>query len=212
MQFMLAPFPHGGDPLKDGDPSRAADVLNNSWGCPSLEGCDAESLRPAADALHAAGIFMVASAGNDGPVCSTLDNPPALYDSVFSVGAVDQGGNVAPFSSRGPVTIDGSNRIKPDVSAPGVDVVSSLPNGTYGPESGTSMAGPHLVGVVALMWSAAPSLIGNIDRTDQILIQTATPYTGAVPPDQCFTGDQKNNAYGYGIVNAYNAVKMALGK
>jgi hypothetical protein len=212
MQFMLAPFPQGGDPLKDGDPGRAADVLNNSWGCPSLEGCDAGSLRPAADAFRAAGIFMVASAGNDGPVCSTLDNPPALYESVFSVGAVDQGGNMAPFSSRGPVTIDGSNRIKPDISAPGVDVVSSLPHGTYGAESGTSMAGPHLVGVVALMWSANPKLIGDIDRTDQILIQTATTYTGAIPQDECFTGSSKNNAYGYGIVNAYDAVKMALGK
>ena len=212
MQFMLAPFPHNGNPMKDGDPLRSADVLNNSWGCPTLEGCDAESLRPAVDALRAAGIFTVASAGNDGPVCSTLDNPPAIYDSVFSVGAVDQGGNVAPFSSRGPVTIDSSNRVKPDISAPGVDVVSSLPNGTYGPESGTSMAGPHLVGVVALMWSANPQLIGNIDRTEQILIQTATPYTGAEPTGECFTGSKPNNAYGYGIVNAYDAVKLALGK
>jgi subtilisin family serine protease len=212
MQFMLAPFPHGGDALKDGDPKLAADVLNNSWGCPSLEGCDAGSLRPAVDALRAAGIFVVASAGNDGPVCSTLDNPPAFYNSVLSVGAVDHGGNVAPFSSRGPVTIDGSGRVKPDISAPGVDVVSSLPNGTYGPESGTSMAGPHLVGVVALIWSANPKLIGDIDRTEQILIQTATPYSGAEPPGECFTGDKPNNAYGYGIVDAYNAVKMALGK
>ena len=212
MQFMLAPFPHNGDPFKDGDPLRAADVLNNSWGCPTLEGCDGGSLRPAVDALRAAGIFTVASAGNDGPVCATLDNPPAIYDSAFSVGAVDQGGNMAPFSSRGPVTIDGSNRIKPDISAPGVDVVSSLPNGTYGPESGTSMAGPHLVGVVALMWSANSQLIGNIDRTEQILVQTASPYTGAEPPDECFTGSKPNNAYGYGIVNAYDAVKMALGK
>ena len=95
MQFMLAPFPHNGDPLKDGDPLRSADILNNSWGCPSLEGCDAESLRPAADALRAAGIFMVVSAGNDGPACSTLDNPPAIYSSVLSVGAVDRGGNIA---------------------------------------------------------------------------------------------------------------------
>jgi len=212
MQFMLAPFPHNGDPFKDGDPLRAADVLNNSWGCPTLEGCDAESLRPAVDALHAAGIFTVVSAGNDGPVCATLDNPPAIYNSVFSVGAVDQGGNMAPFSSRGPVTIDGSNRIKPDISAPGVDVVSSLPNGTYGPESGTSMAGPHLVGVVALMWSANSQLIGDIDHTEQILVQTATPYSGAEPPDECFTGSKPSNAYGYGIVNAYDAVKMALGK
>jgi len=212
MQFMLAPFPHNGDPFKDGDPLRAADVLNNSWGCPMLEGCDAGSLRPAVAALKAAGIFTVASAGNDGPVCATLDNPLAIYDSVFSVGAVDQGGNLAPFSSRGPVTIDGSNRIKPDISAPGVDVFSSLPNGTYGPESGTSMAGPHLVGVVALMWSANSQLIGDIDRTQQILTQTATPYSGAVPPGECFTGFKPNNAYGYGIVNAYDAVKMALGK
>ena len=158
MQFMLAPFPQGGDPFRNGDPTRAADVLNNSWGCPSLEGCDADTFGPAVDALRAAGIFMVVSAGNDGPICSTLDNPPAIYASVFSVGAVDKGGNVAPFSSRGPVTIDGSDRTKPDIAAPGVDVVSSLPNGTYGPESGTSMAGPHVVGVVALMWSANPDV------------------------------------------------------
>ena len=72
--------------------------------------------------------------------------------------------------------------------------------------------GPHLVGVVALMWSANSQLIGNIDRTEQILVQTASPYTGAEPPDECFTGSKPNNAYGYGIVNAYDAVKMALGK
>ncbi len=213
MQFMLAPFPHNGDPFKDGDPTRAAYVLNNSWGCPTLEGCDARSLKPAVDALKAAGIFVAVSAGNDGPVCGTLDNPPAIYASAFSVGAVDASGNMAFFSSRGPVSIDGSGRVKPDISAPGVDVVSSLPGGTYGPESGTSMAGPHLAGVVALMWSANPALIGDVDRTEQILIQTAQPYTGSQPSDQCFSGGSRpNNAYGYGIVDAYAAVKMALGK
>ncbi len=212
MQFMLAPFPHGGDPLKDGDPTKAAYVLNNSWGCPTLEGCDANALRPAVNALRDAGIFVAVSAGNDGPVCGTLDNPPAIYPSVFSVGAVDEAGNVADFSSRGPVTVDGSNRVKPDILAPGVQVFSSLPNNTYGPEDGTSMAGPHLAGVVALMWSANPKLIGNIDRTTQILIQTAKPYTGSEPSGQCFAGGTPNDAYGYGIVDAYAAVKMALGK
>jgi subtilisin family serine protease len=212
MQFMLAPFPHGGDPFKDGDPTKAAYVLNNSWGCPTIEGCDANSLRPAADALRNAGIFMVVSTGNDGPLCGTVTNPPSIYASVFSVGAVSEGGNVADFSSRGPVMLDGSNRVKPDILAPGVGVFSSLPNGTYGPEDGTSMAGPHLVGVVALMWSANPKLIGDIDRTTQILIQTAKPYTGSKPDGQCFTGGMPNNAYGYGIVDAYAAVKMALGK
>ncbi len=212
MQFMLAPFPHGGDPFKDGDPTKAAYVLNNSWGCPPLEGCDAESLKPAVDALTKAGIFVAVSAGNDGPNCGTLSDPPAIYASAFSVGAVDEGGNMADFSSRGPVDVDGSGRIKPDIAAPGVQVVSSLPGGTYGPLDGTSMAGPHVAGVVALMWSANPALIGDIARTEQILIQTAKPYQGTQPASQCFQGGTPNDAYGYGIVDAYGAIKMALGK
>lgn len=211
MQFMLAPFPLGGDPFKDGDPTRAAHVLNNSWGCPTLEGCDPNTLKAAADNLRAAGIFVIVSTGNDGPNCETINAPLALYDSVFSVGAIDQKGNIADFSSRGPVTVDGSGRMKPDIVAPGVDILSSLPGGTYGKNSGTSMAGPHLVGVVALIWSANPELIGNIDRTEQILIETAQPYTGSTALG-CFKGDQPNAAYGYGVVDAYAAVKMALGK
>ncbi len=211
MQFMLAPFPHGGDPFKDGDPTRAAHVLNNSWGCPPIEGCDANALRPAADALRAAGLFVVVSTGNDGPNCSTVASPPSLYDSVFSVGAVDQNGNLADFSSRGPVTADGSDRVKPDIAAPGVDVFSSLPQNTYGANSGTSMAGPHLVGVVALLWSANPDLIGDIDRTEQIIVDTARPYRGDRSVG-CFEGSYPDDAVGYGIVDAYAAVKMALGK
>ncbi len=212
MQFMLAPFPLGGDPFKDGDPTRAAQILNNSWGCPDLEGCDARSLQPAVDALRAAGIFVVVSSGNDGPACATVLDPPSIYASVLSVGAVNGSGDLAFFSSRGPVTVDGSKRVKPDIVAPGVDVLSSLPNATYGMESGTSMAGPHLVGVVALMWSANPALIGDIDRTEKIVIDTARPYAGARPAGDCFTGSTPNNGYGYGLVDAYAAVKAALGK
>jgi len=211
MQFMLAPFPHNGDPLKDGDPARAADVLNNSWGCPQLEGCDANALLAAANHLRDAGIFVVVSTGNDGPKCSTINAPLSLYDSVFSVGAIDRNGNMASFSSRGPVTVDGSGRMKPDIVAPGVDVFSSLPGGTYGEASGTSMAGPHVVGVVALLWSADPSLIGDIDRTEQILTDTAQPYMGSTSIG-CFEGGTPNAAYGYGLVDVYAAVKEALGK
>ncbi len=212
MQFMLAPFPHGGDPFTDGDPTKAAHVLNNSWGCPDIEGCDPNALLPAANNLRDAGIFVVVSTGNDGPFCETVASPLSLYDSVFSVGAIDQFGDMAQFSSRGPVTADGSGRIKPDITAPGVDILSSLPGGTYGSNSGTSMAGPHIVGVVALIWSAQPELIGNIDGTEQLIIDTAQPYTGSTPANECFSGDTPNNAYGYGVVDVYEAVKKALEK
>jgi len=213
MQFMLAPYPQNGDPLKDGDPTKAAHVINDSWGCPPLEGCDANALQPAVAALRAAGIFVVASAGNEGmglegPRCGSVSDPIAIYGEVFSVGAVDRFGEVAFFSSRGPVTVDGSGRVKPDILAPGMDVMSSLPGNRYGSNSGTSMAGPHVVGVVALMWSAQPKLIGNIDRTQQILEQTARPYTGTQDP--CSTGGTPNNTSGYGLVDAYAAVKAAL--
>jgi subtilisin family serine protease len=211
MQFMLAPFPQGGDPFADGDPTRAADVLNNSWGCPEIEGCDPNALLSAADHLRDAGIFVVVSAGNDGPNCSTVEAPLSLYDSVFSVGAIDRSGNMANFSSRGPVSADGSGRIKPDIVAPGVDVLSAWPGGAYTSNSGTSMAGPHVAGAVALLWSADPSLIGDIDRTEQLLIQTADPYTGSTA-DGCFEGDAPNTAYGYGVLDVYEAVQEALGR
>jgi hypothetical protein len=211
MQFMLAPFPLGGNPFTDGNPSRAADVLNNSWGCPEIEGCDPQALIAAADHLRDAGIFVVVSAGNDGPNCSTVTAPLSLYDSVFSVGAIDRNGNVTEFSSRGPVTADGSNRVKPDIVAPGRDILSALPGGGYGALEGTSMAGPHVAGVVALLWSADPSLIGDIDRTEQIIIETAQPYTGGTSLG-CFEGGVPNAGYGYGVVDVYAAVKEVLGK
>jgi len=239
---MLAPFPLNGDPLHAGDPLRSANVLNNSWGCPeAYEGCDPTSLRPAVAALRAAGIFVVASAGNEGPGCSTIADPPALYDEAFSVGAVNEAGNLAAFSSRGPVTADGSGRTKPDILAPGVQVLSSLPGNGYGLLDGTSMAGPHVAGVVALMWSANPDLIGDIDRTEEILQTTATSFTGEIGmslltetleqledtgmelqleiPEQsagslgtCYDEGNgiPNDLTGYGIVNAYRAVEMAL--
>jgi subtilisin family serine protease len=210
MQFMLAPFPQKGDPLRDGDPSRGAMVLNNSWGCPKVEGCDPNALLPAVNALRSAGIFVVVAAGNSGyDGCGSVTDPPAIYSSVFSVGAVDNQGQRADFSSLGPVKVDGSNRIKPDIAAPGVNVLSAYPQNTYQTASGTSMASPHVVGVVALMWSANPKLIGNVDLTKEILDQTAQPYRGQLPA--CVNGQSKpNDAVGYGLINAYAAVKAAM--
>lgn len=188
------------------DPSKAPDVINNSWGCPPSEGCtDPNVLLTVVNNVHAAGIVTVHSAGNSGSSCSTVNEPAAIYEASFSVGATDSSDNIASFSSRGPVTVDGSNRLKPNVSAPGVNVRSSLPGTGYGNLSGTSMAGPHTVGVIALIFSAAPDLIGNPDAVETLFEQTAVPRTttqtcGGIPGDQI-----PNNTYGFGRVDALNA-------
>ncbi|MEZ4870242.1 MAG: S8 family serine peptidase [Caldilineaceae bacterium] len=207
-EFFLAPYPQGGNPFTDGHPELAPNIINNSWGCPPSEGCDTESLRQVVETMRAAGQMVVASAGNKGSSCNTVVDPIAIYDAVFSVGAHDREGKIASFSSRGTVTIDGSGRMKPDISAPGVAVRSTWVNKGYNTIQGTSMASPHVAGAVALLWSAVPALIGNIDLTAQVLIKSATP----VPFNQCKEGATPvvpNNTYGYGLLNALAAVQMA---
>jgi subtilisin family serine protease len=203
LQFMLAPYPAGADPLTAGRPERAAHVLTNSWGCPGEEGCDLDALRPAVAALRAAGIFFAAAAGNTGPSCGSVDDPPAPYRDTFTVGAVDADGVVAPFSSRGP-TPDGV--VKPDVLAPGVDVFSTMPDGTYAELSGTSMATPHIAGVVALMWSANARLIGDIPTTERILRETASPARVRPGEPACAV---PQDITGAGLVDAAAAVAAA---
>ncbi len=223
-EFFLAPYPQGGDPMTEGRPDLAPDVINNSWGCPPDEGCDVASLRQIVETMRAAGIMVVASAGNNGKQCNAQNNQPislgvhdpiAIYDAVFSVGAHDSRGTIASFSSRGPVDIDGSGRRKPDISAPGVSVYStwvrSDPNrGDYDAISGTSMASPHVAGAIALLWSAIPTLTGHIDETEQVLIKSATlvPFRN----NECGgVADlvSPNNTYGYGQLNVLAAVQLA---
>jgi subtilisin family serine protease len=204
LQFMLAPYPQGGDPLRDGEPGLAPHVLNNSWGCPPEEGCDPEALQSAVAALRAAGLFVVTAAGNEGAACSTVASPISIYDEVTSVGAVDRRGEVTSFSSRGPVTSDGSGRAKPDIVAPGAGVRSSWPGGSYSTADGTSSASPHVAGVVALMWSANPALVGDVERTERILAETARP-----PSDAGVACGAPGNLYGAGVVDAYAAVQAA---
>ncbi len=209
MQFMLAPFPLGGNPLRDGDPARAADISTNSWGCPPIEGCDQGSLLAAVRALRSAGIFFAAAAGNDGSACDSLATPPGNYASAISVGAIDSGGDLANFSSRGPVTNSPDGRTAPTILAPGVAVLSAWPGGGYNTISGTSMATPHVAGVVALIWSANPRLRGDIDTTEKIIIETAQPYNGT--RTGCGgDGSLPDPESGYGIIDAYAAVQRAI--
>lgn len=212
-EYFLAPYPTGGNPQTDGQPEMAPHVINNSWGCPTSEGCKGEELLPIIQILHQAGIMVVAAAGNDGPSCGTTTSPPAFYGGdVLSVAAYNvTSDNIAGFSSRGPSSWNGTLGL--NITAPGTPIRSSVPGGgnnQYGSKGGTSMASPHVAGVVALIWSAQPSLVGKITETVQLIESTAqakksTQTCGA------FNGQNIPNAtFGYGLIDAYAAVKASL--
>ena len=205
-QWMLDP---------DEDPSTNWDVpavCSNSWGVATWHGyapCD-ETFWSYLDACEAAGIVILFSAGNEGPGANTLRRPADRATTEYmccAVGAVDAQNPdppwpVAGFSSRGPsyCTPGGEAAIKPELAAPGVNVRSSVPGGGYQGDgwSGTSMASPHVNGVAALVRQACPDL--TVQQVLQILYDTAH--------DQGPNGN--DNDYGFGMVDAYEAVQLAL--
>ncbi|MGB9722905.1 MAG: S8 family serine peptidase, partial [Chloroflexia bacterium] len=184
-------------------------VVNNSWGGP---GCDTW-YQAKVQAWRAAGIFPAFSAGNDGPSCSTLGSP-GIYQVSFASAAHASSRTIASFSSRGPAP-GGScppytPYTKPNISAPGVNVCSSIPTNSWScAYSGTSMASPHSAGAVALLWSCNPGLIGQIDQTFELLQNHAdSPPAGTcgAPPN-----GQGNYTYGYGYLNVLAAGQAACG-
>ncbi len=194
----------------DGDETTSndiPDVINNSWGrdnsvvdqdwttCPEL-------VASVMSAVQAAGIANVFSAGNEGPDPMTIGVPHNINTGLvnsFTVAAVN--GNVASnwpvatFSSRGPSLCggEGSLLIKPEVSAPGVNVRSSVGNGEYDEFSGTSMASPHVSGAILLLKEAFPYLSGE----DLML---ALYYSAT---DLGATGE--DNTFGMGMINVKDA-------
>ncbi|MDY7078689.1 MAG: S8 family serine peptidase [Chloroflexota bacterium] len=176
-QWLLAP---------GGDPAQAPDVVNCSWGS-SISSLT--TFQSDLQALRGAGIFVVFSNGNRGPDEGTVSSPASL-PGTFAIGATDSDDEVANFSSRGPSPW---GETRPHVVAPGVDVYSSLPGGTYGLMNGTSMAAPHVSGLVALLHSVSPTL--SITRATFIITSTAAPLGDLIP----------NNDTGWGRVDGFAA-------
>ncbi|WP_037626023.1 S8 family serine peptidase [Streptomyces aureus] len=195
-QWILAPTDHNGQNPR---PDLAPNIVNNSWG-----GGDTTFYQDIVEAWNAAGIFEAFAAGNDGDgkTCSTAHAPGSQAPS-YGVGAYDSTGTIASFSGFGPSLVDGST--KPNISAPGVKVESTWPGSSYNTESGTSMATPHVAGAVALLWSAAPSLIGNIDETRKLLNEGARN----VDDTHCGGTADMNNVWGEGKLDILASVDQA---
>jgi serine protease AprX len=204
MQWFLAPTRIGGG---DPDPTKAPDITINSWGCPASEGCIVgDELQAAVEAQEAAGIQMVVAAGNSGSSCSTISDPPSFYEASYTVGALNTGTDtIAGFSSRGPVIRDGSNRIKPDITAPGTNTRScdNSCDSCYTTASGTSMATPHISGAMGLLWSAVPSLRHQIQASRDTLNNSAH----FISSTQCGAAGPPNNVFGWGRIDILAAVQ-----
>ncbi|KAH9104540.1 hypothetical protein AeMF1_019396 [Aphanomyces euteiches] len=218
-QFMLCPTKPDGS---NADCTKAPHVINNSWS--SDQGYD-PWMQDSVDIWKAAGIIPVFANSNAGPACSTVGNPGG-YTSVIGVGAVGSFDNepnlLAYFSSKGPETENGPAYVKPDVSAPGfwIRSIDIAGNDTYLEDAGTSMATPHVSGVVALLKSVDPKLSYDqiyhylTSTMDQAPLNTTEPTIwtnigidrNESAPGGINCGGVKdtawpNNRFGYGRVN-----------
>jgi len=192
-QWMLAPTDLNG---LNPDSSKRPHIVSNSWG----GGGGNTWYQEMVQAWVAAGIFPVFSNGNSGSFCGSSGSP-GDYPEAYAVGAYDASGLIADFSSRGESLLGG---IKPNISAPGVSVRSAVPGG-YDWYSGTSMAAPHVAGAVALLWSAAPALAGDIAGTRAILDETAIDHEDL----SCGGTPENNNVWGEGSLDVYDALEAA---
>ncbi|MGW8885699.1 S8 family serine peptidase [Streptomyces sp. NPDC055749] len=196
-QWMLAPTDlNGTDPR----PEMRPHIVNNSWG--NDNGSATEPwFGDIVNAWSAAGMFPMFSNGNAGPGCRTAGSP-GDYKSTYAAGAFDSKGAIAPFSARGSGE---EGEVKPNIAAPGVAVRSAAPGNAYTSMNGTSMASPHVAGAIALMWSAAPELVGDINRTRALLDGTATDVDDTV----CGGTAEDNNVWGEGKLDVLSAVSEA---
>ncbi len=178
----------------DGDPNTIADVpdvINHSWGIPDA-GC-VDVFYSVIDNVEALGIVNIFAAGNEGTALSSIRNPAnRANDSLdcFAVGNLNHRTNppaIAGSSSRGPSDCNGA--IKPNVAAPGNAIWSSIGAGNYGYLGGTSMAAPHVSGLVALLREKNPN--ATVDEIKDAILNSAPDFGYSLP----------DNTYGWGIVD-----------
>lgn len=209
-EFFLAPYPQSHDPLAEGQPELGADIINNSWGCAESEGCINQDFLPAFDALAAAGVLIVAAAGNSGPDCGTAADGIGRFggSAILAVGANDPAtGEIASFSSRGPFPSGGGT---PDLLAPGVNIVSSTFDGGYSNPgwSGTSMASPHVAGAAALVISARPELSGQPEAVANLMRQGARAVSDPAGCGGLSPTAVPNDAAGFGELDLPRALGL----
>eukprot|EP01080_Neovahlkampfia_damariscottae_P004023 gene4023-7279_t len=206
LQFFMAPHDSNG---KNPNIKLRPISIGNSYHCPHHPSTcpDTEVFKDAIEALYEAGVLMVVSAGNRG-TCGSINEPPTHYEKSFVVGATHyKSMEIAPFSSKGPVLIDGSKRRKPDIVAPGINIRSCVPPGnSYSLMSGTSMSSPIVTGSIALLYQAVPEIARNLSCVTRILEITAFPRLNS----ECGSPrTHPNNVFGYGIIDIEKAVKYA---
>ncbi len=161
-----------------------ARVSNNSWG-----GGGGTTLGNAVAAAISAGQVFVAAAGNESANNDVVPSYPASYTDVVAVAATTSGGGLASFSNYGLTSVE--------LGAPGSGIFSTLPNNTYGSASGTSMASPHVAGVVALILSQHPTW--TVTQVVNRLLTSITPLSSLA--GKTVTG---------GLVNASLAVDAVM--
>ena len=218
-EFLLAPW---NLEKNNADASLRPHVINNSWGT-----CDKTYINwyeGVIDAWQAAGIYPIFSNGNASncgystpPGLHTVGNPSRSYH-VTGVGSTGRdNGQYANHSNWGPtdsldtINPNGYPNLKPQVVAPGASIYSALGNSntSYGYKTGTSMAAPHVSGLISLIWQAGPCLLGNYAQTETLIQNTAVPIPYATGNGDEGPGNIPNHATGWGEIDALAAVEVA---
>jgi subtilisin family serine protease len=175
--------------------TQGVSVVNNSWGGEQDDTDPDTPYNRMVKSWISKNIFPSFAAGNSGPKEGSMSIPGGYLES-FAVGSVDDLDKLSRFSSKGPIVWKGSKYNKPDICAPGSRVYSSTPNGKYAYFSGTSMATPHVTGVVALLKQADPKM--NVSSVWNVLTTSAKNVNLKVT--EC----------GSGRLDANSAVEMVL--